>query len=69
MWWTGAPSVSRPPTHVTAATCHPQPQPILLDYTFFTLRCIVQSQVRCTEGTQSLYLAQDSRPRTLAPGR
>ena len=36
--------VSRPPTHVTAVTCHPPPQPILPDYTFCSLFGTVQSQ-------------------------
>ena len=68
----GAPSVSRPPTHVTAGTCHPQPQPILLDYTFCILCDIVDSQIRYSEGPRSLQdrlSPQNSRPRTLVPGR
>ena len=72
MWWTGAPSVSRPPTHVTAGTCHPQLQPILLDYTFCILCDIVDSQIRYSEGPRSLQdrlSPQNSRPRTLVPGR
>ena len=71
MWWTGAPSVSRPPTHVTAGTCHPQLQPILLDYTFCILCDIVDSQIRYSDGPseppgQTLapeLSPQDSRPR------